>query len=554
MIRPALVTLAALALLTPAAASADVPDAELFATNNTALITDAEDPRLDDELKSFRRTVERLIDRGGGKPRDSELLDGVFFSSDLGGTTFERSRSFDVDRVSDRELREIADAVRSRFLQQSVLTFDHLHRGDRDVNAIELEVPGVSAEALRAGLLADPEAQERLFGGSVTLDQHLILVAALEDADLAREFAERIGGDLSRARTRFGEREFVEGSSPVRMEGGTLAVDGGPGADTVRLRHDATSIDIELNGREFELADTFDLFEVRVDLGAGDGRPDRVTIDATGDDEQISVSQFSGDPVVLGPAFVRFVGAEPTDRLTIDGNDGGDIISASTAAMMLTFDGGKGADVLLGGPGPDRLIGGDDFDDVSGRGGDDVALLGGDFDRFTWNPGDGSDTVDGGPSRDSMFFRGTDGAEVFGVAARGRDVRFTRDVGNIVMDLEDLEEIDTLAAGGTDTVTIDDLSRTPVQLVDVSLANSFSAPPGDGAADRIEVEGTDRADAMTLTGRVVVAGTATLTGLAWTVNASHTEGALDTLAIDTGAGDTLDTSAFAPETIGLEVR
>ena len=120
----------------------------------------------------------------------------MFFSSDLGGTTFERSRRFDVDRVSDSELHAIADRVRRRFLQQSVLTFDHLHRRDREVDAILLEVPGVTAQALRDGLLADADAQERLFGGSVTLDGRLLLVAALEDAGLAREFAQRIGGDL----------------------------------------------------------------------------------------------------------------------------------------------------------------------------------------------------------------------------------------------------------------------------------------------------------------------------------------------------------------------
>ena len=69
------------------------------------------------------------------------------------------------------------------------------------------------------------------------------------------------------------------------------------------------------------------------------------------------------------------------------------------------------------------------------------------------------------------------------------------------------------------------------------------------------VQGTDGADRMTLTGKVVVAGTATLTGLPATVNVSHAEGALDTLAIDTRGGeDTLDTSAFDPATIGLEVE
>jgi hypothetical protein len=77
---------------------------------------------------------------------------------------------------------------------------------------------------------------------------------------------------------------------------------------------------------------------------------------------------------------------------------------------------------------------------------------------------------------------------------------------------------------------------------------------GDGQADRVTVQGTDKRDAMTLTGKVVVAGTATLTGLPATVNISHAEGALDTLAIDTrGGDDTLDSSGFAPATIGLEV-
>ena len=122
------------------------------------------------------------------------------------------------------------------------------------------------------------------------------------------------------------------------------------------------------------------------------------------------------------------------------------------------------------------------------------------------------------------------------------------------MDLEDLEEIDTLTGPGEDTFAVGDLSRTPVELVDVSLSPGLGSPGGDGQADRVTVAGTDRDDALSLTGRVVIGGTATLAGLPWTVNVSHAEGALDTLAIDTGPGDdTLDKSAFAPGTIGLEV-
>ena len=60
---------------------------------------------------------------------------------------------------------------------------------------------------------------------------------------------------------------------------------------------------------------------------------------------------------------------------------------------------------------------------------------------------------------------------------------------------------------------------------------------------------------VTVTGRVVVGGTATLAGLPATVNVSHAEGALDTLAIDTRGGkDTLDSTGFDPATIGLEVE
>jgi hypothetical protein len=257
---------------------------------------------------------------------------------------------------------------------------------------------------------------------------------------------------------------------------------------------------------------------------------------------------------VLGPTFVHFTDAEAADRLTVDGRGGDDILSASTAGMALTLDGDDGSDVVLGGPGDDTLIGGADFDDVKGGKGDDVARLGGDFDRFSWAPGDGSDDVDGGASRDSLFFLGEDAAEAFEVSATGRRVRFTRDVSNIAMELSDVEEIDTLAGRGADTFAIGDLTGTPVELVDVSLSPGFGFPGGDGEADRVAVTGTDGDDELAVTGRVVVAGTATLSGLPARVNISHAEGSNDTLAIDTRAGDdTVDTSELPDGTIRLEV-
>lgn len=205
------VALAASLLLAPAsAAGADrLPDAEVFAASTTEVITDPADPRLDVRLVGFRRQVAEIVRRGGGRPRGSELLDGVFFSSILGFATFQRSREFDVESVTRRELRAIADKVRLRFHQQSVLTFDYPDRRSDPVDAVELEVPGVRTRRLRDGFAADEQARERLMGGSVTRDHRLILIAASGDLRLAKRFARKIGGRLKDATIRRGHRQFV---------------------------------------------------------------------------------------------------------------------------------------------------------------------------------------------------------------------------------------------------------------------------------------------------------------------------------------------------------
>jgi hypothetical protein len=591
MLRPIVAALALLAIAAPAAA-AHQREAEIFATDNTATITDPDDPRLDDRLKDFARRVERIIDDGGARPRGSELLDGVFFGDEL---TFERSRRFDVDRVSNDELRDIAETVRRRFLQQSVLTFDP----DGPVNGVLLEVPGVSAKALQKGLTDDQEARERLFGGSVTLDRRLLLVASLEDAQFARNFAKRIGGDLKRARTTYGEREFVEVATDgrARIEKRTLRITGTPGDDVVALhegeidfgndgvidfepsrrRYDRVKIDLgegidklihegtggddniairDLTGVEYvdvnagdgddsvTIDAIDDLWEVHTDLGAADGDLDRMTVNDSDDDNQSSIGNF-GRLSVLAGVYATIDGHEPTDRLRLNGNGGEDIVSASTDLMKLTLDGGDDTDVVLGGPGPDLLLGGDDFDDIKGGRGDDTAYMGADFDRFSWAPGDGSDTVDGGSgSRDSLSFLGSGDAETFELEGD----RFTRDVGNIVMDLDDVEIVDALAGAGADTFRVADSSVTEL---------NASLSPGGGAADpdRIEIEGTGHGDKVTVTGKKVVFGSATVTGLPVKLGISFAQIGFDTLAIDTlGGDDSVDTSGLGPDVIGLETN
>ncbi|MEU2237153.1 hypothetical protein [Streptomyces vietnamensis] len=187
----------------------ECPAAEIFATDNTAIITDPDDPRLDTRLTRFHHEVRQIIRANGARPGASELLDGVFWSEELKQATYERSREFDVERVGRDGLHHIAGVIAKRYEQEAVLTFRCLPRTSPETDAVEIEVPGVRVSSLREALVADPEARDKLGGGSVTLDGRLVLVAPVDDLPLARRFTTALGADWDRARVRYGDREFV---------------------------------------------------------------------------------------------------------------------------------------------------------------------------------------------------------------------------------------------------------------------------------------------------------------------------------------------------------
>ena len=256
--------------------------------------------------------------------------------------------------------------------------------------------------------------------------------------EFARTFAKAIGGDMSRAETRFGKREFVEGPLPVRVEQRTLVVQGARGDETVALTLRAGRIEVALGDETFSIAAP-SVDRVRVDGGDGldtlhgrrasgssskaapataTRRPvtrprrrrasstrrrrdatvgdlsrrtsSRSTPTSSGataygveDDDQISLGELrrcsAPRSCARQPAADRSPdGRRPRRRRhhqRLVGHDG------------LTLDGGAGDNVLLGGPGNDHLLGGPGFDDARGGKGADVARLGGDFDRFSWKRG-----------------------------------------------------------------------------------------------------------------------------------------------------------------------
>jgi Ca2+-binding RTX toxin-like protein len=235
-----------------------------------------------------------------------------------------------------------------------------------------------------------------------------------------------------------------------------------------------------------------------------------------------------------------------TEQLVVNMNGGDDSFSATgnlAALIGITVDGGAGNDTILGSNGADVLMGGTGDDFIDGQQGNDTAFLGAGNDTFQWDPGDGSDTVEGQDGADTMLFNGSNGAEIFVASANGGRVLFTRNLGNIVMDLNDVESIDLNALGGADLLTVNDLSGTDVTELNVSLAGTIGGAAGDGATDTVIANGTNGDDIVDVVG---AGSSVSVIGLAAQVNITQSEGANDTLVINTLGGDDGITATTLP--------
>ena len=243
-----------------------------------------------------------------------------------------------------------------------------------------------------------------------------------------------------------------------------------------------------------------------------------------------------------------------SEKLVLNANGGNDSFSATgnlAALIQITVDGGAGNDTVLGSNGIDLLLGGDGDDFIDGQQGNDVALLGAGNDVFQWDPGDGSDSVEGQDGTDTMLFNGSAGSEIFAASANGGRVLFTRNLGNIVMDLNDVEAIDLNALAGTDTVTVNDLSGTDLVEMNIDLAGTIGGTAGDAAAVVVVVNGTNGDDIIDVFG----AGTSVaVLGLAARVNIAGSEGANDALVINAlGSADGVTATTLPAGVIRLTV-
>jgi hypothetical protein len=248
-----------------------------------------------------------------------------------------------------------------------------------------------------------------------------------------------------------------------------------------------------------------------------------------------TIAISGGAPTVANTDLIRAIGAAGDDTITLDETNG-----PLPAAQLL---GGAGNDALTGGSGNDELYGqagndilfgrggndtlyggaGDDF--VDGDQGTDVGFLGAGNDVFRWDPGDGSDRVEGENGFDEMLFNGAGGAEQFNLSANGERALFTRVQGSIVMDLNEVEKVTVNALGGADTITINDPTGTDITEIDINLG---VGGVGDGANDIIVINDDDDDFTVVDHGN----GDFSILGLSATINITDFEAANDQLIIN----------------------
>jgi Ca2+-binding RTX toxin-like protein len=243
-----------------------------------------------------------------------------------------------------------------------------------------------------------------------------------------------------------------------------------------------------------------------------------------------------------------------TENLVVNMNGGDDTFTGSNGLaglIALTVDGGAGNDTITGGDGNDVLLGGDGNDVINGGRGNDVVLLGAGDDVFVWNPGEGSDTVEGQDGTDRMVFNGSNASEKIDISANGNRVRFFRDLGAVTMDLHDVEVFDFNALGGADTVTVNDLTGTAVTQLNLNLQGTAASGVSDGLADTVIVNATKGDDAIVVAGDA--SGVAVL-GLAAQVNITGADAARDRLTVNALEGDdVVDASGVSAGAILLTV-
>lgn len=259
-----------------------------------------------------------------------------------------------------------------------------------------------------------------------------------------------------------------------------------------------------------------------------------------GSEADDTVTAVGSDTLTLGTTSVTL---RSVDRLTLQTLGGNDdlVLTGFTAASVIvqagdgddTVVGTGGSDLIFGGSGDDILVGGDGDDFEYGEDGNDIFgnldpmigngiaddagnddLFGGDgIDRFVWEPGDGTDLINGGDDgADILRVFGTAGtADNFTVQSAFLPTHLNVVLGSETVDAHGVEQLLVIGQTGDDTVTINDLSATEIEHVSVSVSG--------GDADVVIVNGRAANDNLLIS--TPTAGEVNIVGLSYDIRLAN---------------------------------
>src|SRR6478672_6450891 len=198
-----------------------------------------------------------------------------------------------------------------------------------------------------------------------------------------------------------------------------------------------------------------------------------------------------GNPTVANTALIQVFGQAGNDTITLNeangalpaanlfGGDGNDTITGGSGNDMLF--GQAGNDILLGKGGNDFVFGGDGNDTLTGGARDDQVFGQAGNDRMIWNPGEGSDLLEGGDGTDTAEVNGGNGAEQFTLTAFGTRVRFDRVTpAPFFLDIGTTENLVLNMNGGDDTFTAGNGLAALINLTVDGGAGNDTITGGDG--------------------------------------------------------------------------
>jgi Ca2+-binding RTX toxin-like protein len=189
-----------------------------------------------------------------------------------------------------------------------------------------------------------------------------------------------------------------------------------------------------------------------------------------------------GPATVANTVLIQVLGSPGDDQITV----GNSLPSAHLfgAEGNDTLIGGSGSDLLVGGPGSDILIGGPGSDLIYPDGGDTVI----------WNPGSGSDVIQGSGTNNTLILNASNIGENITLSPNGSRLRLTRDVAAVVLDVGGIQTVNINALGGADNLVVNNLAGTAVAQVNIDLAGVLGTTNGDAQPDTVTINGTPGAD------------------------------------------------------------